>query len=116
MAIYILFQIPFFKDYADSIKASIFEKAQNVTNEVNRINGEIEGVKEKIDMTGQKVVEITNTVNKTKEGMANTLTTAKKAIDSVQSALTDEEGPSKSISQPSDPNTNAPKEPVPATK
>lgn len=100
MAIYILFQIPFFKDYGESLKASIFQKAQNVTNEVNRIRGQIDGVKEKIDQTQEKVTDIANTVNKTKENVANTLGAAKKAIDSVDSSFAKEEDVTNSAEQP----------------
>ena len=100
MGIYILFQIPFFKDIGENIKASIFEKTQNVANEVNRIRGKIDGVQEKIDQTEEKVTEIAGAVNKTKEGMANTLTAAKKVIDNVETTFTEEKNGTYSAEQP----------------
>ena len=47
---YILWQIPAVQKYSNELKASIFEKVDNVTIEVDRVKGKVDETKKKVDV------------------------------------------------------------------
>jgi methyl-accepting chemotaxis protein len=93
LGIYLLLQIPFFQSYGKAIVDSFNQKVGNVTKEVNRVKGQVDQTKNKIDQTKQAVDSMAADIVNTGKNVEDKLTTAKKAIDSVSSALNGQVAP-----------------------
>ncbi|MBN2087897.1 hypothetical protein JW758_06150 [Candidatus Peregrinibacteria bacterium] len=65
VGVYIILQIPFVKNYADSIRNDVIEKRDNVTQEYDRVKGKVDEVTGKVIETKEKVEDTVDAVSDT---------------------------------------------------
>lgn len=103
VALYILMQVPFIKEQAEGLKTALFEKAGNVSSEVERVKGrvdevrgQVEDIKEKIGNARDSYNELKGQVIQTKdalEGAANKLNKAMEAFSGEEDSSEEEVAP-----------------------
>lgn len=104
IGIYLLTQMPFYKDLVGQIRIAFDEKVANVGEEVTRVKDKIDTAKDKIDQTKETITDITNKVKDTGEAVEDVFTSINKAHDTVDKVLNGEN---------TDPETNSGGETVP---
>lgn len=97
MGLFLLTQVPYFRTYTDSFKASVTEKIDNVMAEVDRIRGKVDETVVKVEETKEKITNISEKVIDTKNAVEGTLKSAKDVIDSVDNSFNKESGTGPSI-------------------
>ena len=90
IGIYLLTQMPFYKDLVGQIRMAFDEKVANVGEEVTRVKGKIDTAKEKIDQTKETITDITDKVKSTGEAVENVWTSINEANDVVDKVLNGE--------------------------
>lgn len=106
VAIYILMQVPFVREQVEGLKAALFEKAENVTEEVDRVKdqvdqvrGQVENIKEKIGNARDSYNELKGQVIQTKDALEGAANKLNKAME----AFSGEEDPSEEEAAPNSP-------------
>jgi len=108
VGIFLLMQVPFFAKFRDQIKAEIGVKLNNLSAEVDRIQGKIEGAEKVIDDTKAKVNAVTNQVSDTVNNVKGAFVSVDKAAADIKNAINGE-------GEKTTENLQDPKVPAPAT-
>lgn len=87
IAAYILLQIPFIREQAENLKATIFEKATNVTTEVERVKGKVDEAKQTVEDIKEKVGTAQKTYNELKTQVIQTQKALNDAAGKINKAL-----------------------------
>lgn len=110
----ILLQVPVISDVADSFKADVTEKVDNVKEEVDRVKDKVDETKKNIEEIQEKIEETKENISAFAKWMQETKEQIEKAVASIQSMvgkLTSLFGDEEPLSEQS--SAEAPAEPSP---
>jgi len=108
VGIFLLMQVPYFAHLREQIMADIFQKVDNVANEVNRVQDKVTAIKEKVTQAEEKVNAVTNQVTETVNNVKGAFVSVDKAANEIKNAIN---GGGEKTTE----NLQDPKVPAPAT-
>ncbi|MFH1012147.1 MAG: hypothetical protein V1760_00140 [Candidatus Peregrinibacteria bacterium] len=87
VALYLLMQIPFIRQHADSLKAAIFDKVGNVTEEYERVKGKVDETKDTVNELKDKAINFKEGVDEFTDQALQTGAALKESAEKLNKAI-----------------------------
>lgn len=80
---YVAVQVPFVRDQWEGLKASLFEKVNNVTTEVERVKGKVDEAKDTVNKIKEEVGNAKDRYDELKTQVVETTDAINSAVDKI---------------------------------